>query len=184
MVFLGAPSALNTSLALRQAIWRKVQPDWPVCGIPDVLHVDHGSDFTSIHLDQAAVDLRFQLIYSAIARLQGRGKIERLFRTINTEPLPELPGNLQAGKPVSRPRLSLPELDAAIGAFIVSTYNTRVHGEIGASPLAAWRGDGWLPRMPESLRRPFAEFGGVGQRFPHSSTLVPNSTTRGGGMRK
>ncbi|MFX7938289.1 transposase family protein, partial [Acinetobacter baumannii] len=50
MVFLGAPSALNTSLALRQAIWRKADPTWPVCGIPDVLYVDHGSDFTSLHL--------------------------------------------------------------------------------------------------------------------------------------
>jgi putative transposase len=151
MVFLGAPSALNTSLALRQAIWRKLQPDWPMCGIPDVLYVDHGADFTSIHLDQAAADLRFHLIYSAIARPQGRGKIERLFRTINTELLPELPGNLRAGKRASQPRLSLPGLDAAIGAFIISTYNTRVHGEIGASPLAAWCGEGWLPRMPESL---------------------------------
>lgn len=81
MVFLGAPSALNTSLALRQAIWRKPQTDWPVCGIPDVLHVDHGSDFTSIHLDQAAADLRFQIIYSTVARPQGRGKVERLFGT-------------------------------------------------------------------------------------------------------
>ena len=51
LVFLGAPSALNTSLALRQAIWRKANPAWPVCGIPDVLHVDHGSDFTSLHLE-------------------------------------------------------------------------------------------------------------------------------------
>ena len=33
-VFLGAPSILNTSLALRQAIWRKGDPSWPVCGIP------------------------------------------------------------------------------------------------------------------------------------------------------
>src|SRR5215471_12333707 len=45
-VFLGAPSTLQTSLALRQAIWRKADPSWPVCGIPDVLYVDHGSDFT------------------------------------------------------------------------------------------------------------------------------------------
>jgi putative transposase len=37
MVFLGAPSTLNTSLALRQAMWRKADPSWPVCGIPDVL---------------------------------------------------------------------------------------------------------------------------------------------------
>jgi putative transposase len=50
MTFLGAPSALNTSLALRQAIWRKADPAWPICGIPDVLYVDHGSDFASRHL--------------------------------------------------------------------------------------------------------------------------------------
>ena len=151
MVMLGAPSALNTSLALRQAIWRKADPAWPVCGIPDVLHVDHGSDFTSLHLEQAAADLRIRLIYSGIARPQGRGKIERLFRTINTELLPELPGNLRNGKPASPPRLSLAELDAAIGAYIVSTYNARPHRAIGIAPVDAWRGEGWLPRMPETL---------------------------------
>ncbi len=151
MVMLGAPSALNTSLALRQAIWRKADPAWPVCGIPDVLHVDHGSDFTSLHLEQASADLRFRLIYSGVARPQGRGKIERLFRTINTELLPELPGNLRNGKPASPPRLSLAELDAAIGAYIVSTYNARPHRAIGIAPVEAWRGDGWLPRMPETL---------------------------------
>lgn len=151
MVMLSAPSALNTSLALRQAIWRKANPSWPVCGIPDVLHVDHGSDFTSLHLEQASADLRFRLIYSGIARPQGRGKIERLFRTINTELLPELPGNLRNGKLASPPRLSLAELDDAIGAFIVSTYNIRLHRTIGMAPIEAWRGDGWLPRMPETL---------------------------------
>jgi hypothetical protein len=41
MVFLGAPSTLTTSLALRQAIWRKADPFWPVCGIPDVLYVEY-----------------------------------------------------------------------------------------------------------------------------------------------
>ncbi len=151
MVMLGAPSALNMSLALRQAIWRNADPAWPVCGIPDVLHVDHGSDFTSLHLEQAAADLRIRLIYSGTARPQGRGKIERLFRTINTELLPELPGNLRNGKPASPPRLSLAELDAAIGAYIVSTYNARPHRAIGIAPVEAWRGDGWLPRMPETL---------------------------------
>jgi transposase InsO family protein len=59
-VFLGTPSALQTSLALRQAIWRKADPEWPVCGIPDVLFVDHGSDFASRHHEQAAAALRFE----------------------------------------------------------------------------------------------------------------------------
>ncbi len=151
MVMLGAPSALNTSLALRQAIWRKANPRWPVCGIPDALYVDHGSDFTSLHLEQASADLRFRLIYSGVARPQGRGKIERLFRTINTELLPELPGNLCQGKLSSPPRLSLAELDATIGDYIVSTYNTRPHSTIGMAPAKAWCGDGWLPRMPETV---------------------------------
>jgi putative transposase len=151
MVFLDAPSALQTSLALRQAIWRKPDPGWPVCGIPDVLYVDHGSDFTSHHLDQVAADLHFRLVYSTVARPQGRGKVERLFGTLNTELIPELPGHLVHSKPATSPQLSLPELDAAIGAFLIGTYHVRRHSETGISPRAAWLGNGWLPRMPNSL---------------------------------
>jgi hypothetical protein len=33
--------AVQTALALRQAIWRKDDPRWHVCGIPDVLHTDN-----------------------------------------------------------------------------------------------------------------------------------------------
>jgi putative transposase len=151
MVFLGAPSALNTCLALRYAIWRKADPAWPVCGIPDVLYVDHGSDFTSRHIDQVAAALRFRVVYSAIGRPQGRGKVERLFGTLNTELLPELPGHLIGGKPSTAPCLSLAELDRGIAAFITGTYHTRVHSETGETPLDAWRGQGFLPRLPDSL---------------------------------
>jgi putative transposase len=150
-VFVDAPSAFQTSLALRQAIWRKEDPLWAMCGIPDVLYVDHGSDFTSKHLEQVAVDLHFEIVYSTIARPQGRGKIERLFGTLNTELLPELPGYLKHGKPTTEPKLSLADLDRAIGIFLVGTYNARVHREIQVAPQAAWSGNGWLPRMPNSL---------------------------------
>ena len=50
------PSSLRTSLAMRQAIWRKADAHWQVCGIPDVLYVDNGADFVSKHLEQVAVD--------------------------------------------------------------------------------------------------------------------------------
>jgi putative transposase len=42
-VNLGAPSALQSALVLRQAIWRKAEPGWHVCGIPGVFYTDHGS---------------------------------------------------------------------------------------------------------------------------------------------
>jgi len=53
---LHAPSSIQTALALRQAIWRKGEPRWSVCGIPDTFYNDHGSDFTSHHLEQVAAD--------------------------------------------------------------------------------------------------------------------------------
>jgi transposase InsO family protein len=114
-VNLAAPSALQTALALRQAIWRKPDPAWTVCGLPEVLYSDHGSDFKSHHLEQVAADLRIQLINSTAGVPQGRGKIERLFGTITTELLPQLPGYLppSGAGPPSPPRLSLAELDAA-----------------------------------------------------------------------
>ncbi len=149
-VFTGAPSALQTALALRQAIWRKPDPSWAMCGIPDVLYVDHGSDFTSHHLERTAIELHIRLIHSTVARPQGRGKIERFYGTVNTELLTTLPGHLAPGHRAPTPVLDLPALDHAIGGFI-ATYNDRPHPELGGSPRDAWVADGWLPRMPDSL---------------------------------
>jgi putative transposase len=52
---------------------------------------------------------------------------------------------------VTPPALSLSQLDAAIGRFIVGEYHHRVHQETGQPPVDRWLGGGWLPRMPESL---------------------------------
>jgi putative transposase len=113
--FLGAPSALNLSLALRRAIWRRADPGWVVHGLPDALHVDHGSDFTSRHIEQVCADLHVRLLHSAIARPQGRGKVERLFGTITTELLPSLPGHLVRGAPATPPALSIAQLCSGSG---------------------------------------------------------------------
>lgn len=154
LLFIGAPSTLNTGLALRQAIWPKADPQWVMCGIPELLYIDHGSDFTSHHLTQVGADLRMQLVYSTIARPQGRGKIERFFGSVNTEVLADLPGYLspegERGVPV--PGLSLDELDTKIKTFII-TYNHRVHSSTKHAPHQAWVQDGWLPRLPDSLEQ-------------------------------
>jgi putative transposase len=59
-----APSALHTSLALPQALWRKADPHWHVCGIPQILSTDCCSDFTSAHLDHVSADLPMRLTHS------------------------------------------------------------------------------------------------------------------------
>jgi putative transposase len=77
--------------------------------------------------------------------------VERLFGTLNTECLAALPGYLRQGHPTTPPRLSLQELDATIGDYFLGTYNNRPHRETGMAPITAWLGQGWLPRMPDSL---------------------------------
>ena len=64
-VFLDAPTAAQTALAFRQAVWRKSDPQWPVCGLPAVLYSDHGADFTGSHIAQVCADVKVQLIHSA-----------------------------------------------------------------------------------------------------------------------
>ncbi|WP_218942375.1 Mu transposase C-terminal domain-containing protein [Salinispora sp. H7-4] len=154
-VNLGAPSAIQTALALRQAIWRKSEPGWHVCGIPGTFYTDHGSDFASAHMQQVAADLRIRLVFSQPGKPRGRGKIERYFDTINQMCLPTLSGYAPRGTKdrAGQAKLSLAELDAAIGRFIVAKYNQRPHSETGQPPQARWDATGFLPHLPASLEQ-------------------------------
>src|SRR5512147_2674521 len=89
---LPSPCASQTSLTLRQAIWRKADPGWHLCGIPTQFYTDNGSDFTSQHLEQVAADLKMELVFSWPGKPRGRGKIERFFRTVEQLFLPHIPG--------------------------------------------------------------------------------------------
>ena len=150
MLTTDAPSAANTALALRQAIWRKIEPDWSVCGIPEQLYVDNGSDFVSEHIEQACIALKIRVIHSRPGRPRGRGKIERLFRTINDMFLPDVPGHLIKGQPLSEPAIDLSELTARFEGFLHGVYHQRKHGTTGEAPLARWQAGGFLPALPES----------------------------------
>lgn len=149
-----APSALHTSLALRQAIWRKEDARWNVCGIPEVLYTDHGSDFTSRHLEQVGADLKIRLIFSLPGKPRGRGRIERFFSTVNEMFLCELDGYAPAGGGVrGRPTLTLADFDARLRAFFLDVYQRRECAGTKIPPATRWEADGFLPRMPDSLEQ-------------------------------
>ncbi|GAB3249265.1 transposase [Arthrobacter pigmenti] len=150
-LFFGAPTAEQTALALHQAVNRKTNTDWTVCGLPDVLYSDHGADFTSARLERVCLDTHIQLIHSRIGIPQGRGKIERLYGTITTELLPHLPGHIPHGTngtPITPATLTLEQLDAIMEQFIVTEYNQRPHSETGEVPAHRWGASGFIPRAP------------------------------------
>jgi putative transposase len=148
------PSALHTSLALRQAIWRKEDSRWSVCGIPGVLYTDNGSDFTSQHLEQVGADLRIRLVFSIPGKPRGRGRIERFFSTVNEMFLCELDGYAPAGGAVrGKPTLTLAEFDARFRAFLLDVYHRHANAETKMPPVERWEANGFLPRMPDSLEQ-------------------------------
>lgn len=150
---LKAPSAFQTALTLRQAIWRKSDPRWHVCGIPEIFYTDHGSDFTSRHMEQVAADLKIRLIFSNVGEPRGRGKIERFFRTLDQLFLCEQPGFAPSGTPRPEPKFSLKELETKLEAFLLDEYHHRVNDETGSAPQERWENRGFLPQMAESLEQ-------------------------------
>lgn len=147
---LSGPTALNTALALRDAIGRKSDPRWHVCGIPQTFYTDHGSDFTSHHIEQVALDLKMVLVFSEPGMPRGRGRIERFFQTINQLFLCTLPGYAPHGAPPPGTLLTVPELEVRLRDFLLDDYHHRIHSETRTAPQARWEAGGFLPQMPES----------------------------------
>ena len=145
------PSSLRTCLALRQAIWRKQDPHWQVCGIPDVLYTDNGSDFTSRRLEQAATALKIRPIFSIPGEPRGRGRVERFFRTVNEMFLSDL--RVAARRGHQKASYSLEQLDSLFRTFLIEVYHRRHASEGRLPPAKRWEEGGFLPRMPQSLEQ-------------------------------
>jgi putative transposase len=89
--------------------------------------VDNGSAFVSRQLERACAILGIRLVHSTPGRPEGRGKIERVFRTIREQFLVELDARGGA--------TDLAELNRLFAAWVEGVYHRRVHSETGCPPL-------------------------------------------------
>lgn len=144
-LFTGAPSSIQTALTLRNAIWYKQDKNWPVCGIPENLYTDHGTDFTSTHIAHVCLDLKIRLVHSIIAKPKGRGKVERFFSSLEQKLLEPLK--------LSNKVYNLNELNELIKNFIINDYHHSIHGTTNETPLLLWQKPQMIPQMPESLEK-------------------------------
>lgn len=153
--FLGfqPPSSMRVATALRQAIWHKDHENWKICGIPEKFYSDQGSDFTSSHVDQISIDLKFETIHTEPGDPQGKGKCERFFLTVNEMLLSSLPGYSPAGENNAQAILTLEQLEERFRQWLLTEYMTRIHSEINTSPKDRWESFPLVPRLPESLEQ-------------------------------
>jgi putative transposase len=107
---------LNSYLdALRQALLTR--------GLPRKLYVDNGPAFRSFHLHQITASLGIALIHAKPYQPQGKGKVERFFRTVRADFLPAL-----RAKTVN-------DLNLALDSWLRDVYHNREHSSTGQTPL-------------------------------------------------
>ena len=109
-------------------------------GIPRAVYVDNGSAFVDAWLARACAKLGIRLTHSTPGRPQGRGKVERLFGTVNEQFLVEVADTTAAdldtqGKSQAQ---ALLDLNRLFSAWVETVYHPRVHSETGQSPLQRW----------------------------------------------
>jgi transposase InsO family protein len=92
-------------------------------GLPRKLYVDNGSAFRSKHLEYVCASLSIALIHAKPLQPQGKGKIERWFKTVRTRFIP----HCQAA--------SLAELNTALEAWLIEDYQQKVHSATGQTPF-------------------------------------------------
>lgn len=120
-----------------------LRPALAARGVPEQVYVDNGSPFVDSWLLRACAVLGIRLVHSTPGRPQGRGKIERFFRTVRGQFLVELAG--EAADRIA----DLAELNRLFVAWVETDYHPRVHSETGAPPLRRWQAG-----LPTPLPRP------------------------------
>lgn len=92
-------------------------------GLPRKLYVDNGPAFRSHHLKYVAASLSIALIHARPYKPQGKGKIERWFRTVRLQFLQKFTGK------------TLPDLNGAFDKWLNDVYHQRKHSSTGETPF-------------------------------------------------
>ena len=126
--FVRRPDAIRFACVLRSAVERY--------GAPAILYTDHGGCFTDASLARTCAVLGIKLTHSQPGKPAGRGKIEKVFQTIQQQFLVEV--TAVADDPARHPVAGLDELNDLLDHWVREVYHHRVHSETGESPQARY----------------------------------------------
>jgi len=120
-----ADQGLDTFLdCLRQAVAAR--------GLPLRLYVDNAKVYRSPQLARIAASLGILIIHTPPYQPQGRGKIERFFRSVREQFLANLD---------RKQTLTLDDLNQRLWAWIDNAYHRSEHSALGTTPLLRWQRD-------------------------------------------
>jgi len=113
---------VRMAAAFRPALQRR--------GVPQAVYLDNGSAFVDAWLLRGCAVLGIKLIHSRPGKPEGRGKIERFFRTVRDQFLVEVGDGAGIA--------DLAEMNRLFQAWLETVYHQAVHSETGEEPIARW----------------------------------------------
>ncbi len=143
-----APSYFSVGQCLLNAILPKddilkmydVKGEWPVYGLPRVVHMDNAKEFRSKSLQRFCLEYGITSKFRPVARAQFGGAVERVIKTSMQE-AHQLPGstfsNIQEKgtyNSQSKAAMTISELEQWYTDFVVNVYHKTVHSSIGMTP--------------------------------------------------
>jgi transposase InsO family protein len=130
-------------------------------GLPRKLYVDNGSAFRSRQLEYTTAALGIALVHAKPYQPQGKGKIERFFKSVRTRFLPSFKGD------------TLEEINDAFDLWITHEYHERSHSSTGQTPFKRFTSRmECLRSAPDNLRDYFRKI--VRRRVNKDRSVVVN----------
>ncbi|MER9606478.1 transposase family protein [Mesorhizobium sp. M0243] len=173
---LESPSSASVALAIQhmvmsKAAWleaREVNGDWPVFGLPDVIHVDNGKEFHGKALARGTAEHGIALEFRPVARPHYGGHIERLIGTMMGA-VHLLPGTTSSDiaargsyDPQKHAAMTLDELERWLALEIVGRYHAEIHASLQLPPITMWKdvvaARSEPLRLPHDVDRFFRDF--------------------------
>ncbi|CAO3460214.1 TniA putative transposase [Azospirillum argentinense] len=174
---LDPPSTTSVALALTHAVlpkdeWlrnRSIDGAWPICGLPQALHMDNAKEFHSKDIKRGCEEYGIATQYRPVRTPHFGGHIERLIGTMMGA-VHLLPGTTHSNsqergeyRSAEHSAMTMRELEAYLAREIVGTYHNTVHSSLSMPPNKKWRDTvasmpGQAPRQPKDHRQFVLDF--------------------------
>lgn len=168
------PSTTSLAICLAASVLDKtpwlaslgIKGEWPVQGIPEIIHVDNGKEFHSRPFETACERYAISIQHRPPRTPHYGGHIERLIGTLmgGVHALPGTTFSSVAEKndydSEQHATLTLTQLERWLMLEIVGKYHQKIHRSLDMPPIEKWRQSSrnWQPRSPKKPREFWIDF--------------------------
>ncbi len=117
------------------------ESDWPLWGIPNMIHMDNAKEFRGIDLQNVCSEYGINIVWRPVGKARFGGHIERLLGSLS-EHIHTLDGTTKSSIRSKREydsqknaTMTLNEFEKWLTVLIADVYHKKIHSEIGMTPL-------------------------------------------------